>query len=311
MKDWALNLLVCPKDKGELELKVDEEDQNGIKVGLLECCVCQKKIPIKDYVPRFVDGDAYARSFSLQWNKFIKTQLDSETKTTFSEDMFFRKTGFEKEEHKDKIVLDVGCGVGRFSEIVLKYGGKIISIDLSYSVYVAQKNFRNNPNITFIQADIFGLPFKEQIFEYIFSIGVLHHTPNCEKAFKLLPKFLKPKGKIAVWVYPKTMPTAYWDFIRIFTKHIPKRLLFYLSYLAIPLYYFYKIPVIGKILAILIPGAGRKKWRQRVLNTFDFYSPKYVSWHTYPQVFKWFEDSNLKNIRVLDYPVAMQGQKGD
>jgi hypothetical protein len=47
----------------------------------------------------------------------------------------------------------------------------------------------------------------------------------------------------------------------------------------------------------------------RVLDTFDWYSPKYQSKHTYEQVFRWFEDCGLDSLRVLHTPVAVRGRK--
>ncbi|MEJ7758765.1 MAG: methyltransferase domain-containing protein [Gemmatimonadaceae bacterium] len=39
-------------------------------------------------------------------------------------------------------------------------------------------------NLNFFQVNLFDLPFREGVFDFIYSLGVLHHTPDCEKAFK-------------------------------------------------------------------------------------------------------------------------------
>lgn len=49
--------------------------------------------------------------------------------------------------------------------------------------------------------NMFKLPFKDNIFDYIYSVGVLHHTPDCKKAFQKLPGLLKNGGEIAIWLY--------------------------------------------------------------------------------------------------------------
>ena len=53
---------------------------------------------------------------------------------------------------------------------------------------------------------MFKLPFAPESFDYIYSIGVLHHTPDCEQAFKGLPRLLKPGGRIAIWLYSAYNP---------------------------------------------------------------------------------------------------------
>jgi hypothetical protein len=96
---------------------------------------------------------------------------------------------------------------------------------------------------------------------------------------------------------------------RKITTRLPKKLLYSLSYIAIPSYYLKKIPFFGKLLDLLIPTSQHKNWRWQLLDTFDWYSPTYQSKHTYPEVFKWFEEENLKEIKPLDYSVSMTGIK--
>jgi hypothetical protein len=46
-----------------------------------------------------------------------------------------------------------------------------------------------------------------------------------------------------------------------------------------------------------------------VLDTFDWYSPWYQSKHTYEEVFRWFEDCGLEDLRVILEPIAVAGRK--
>jgi hypothetical protein len=47
----------------------------------------------------------------------------------------------------------------------------------------------------------------------------------------------------------------------------------------------------------------------RVLDTFDWYSPWYQSKHTYEEVFRWFEDAGLEDLRVILQPISVSGRK--
>ena len=307
----VLNMICCPECQNSFNLSVDSEENGEIREGQLICSKCNKNYKIKEYIPRFVESDKYVSTFSFEWTLHQTTQLDSDFSTE-SEDTFKIKTGFEKEEIKDKLVLDVGCGAGRFMDVIEKWGGIVIGIDLSFAVDAAFKNLGLRENVHILQADLFNLPFAEGTFDIVFSIGVLHHTPNCEDAFYQLPRLLKSGGKIAIWVYGyfDSRYIATTDRWRRITTKLPKRLLYAISHVAIPLYYVYKLRFIGSFLnSWILPIDMHPYWRWRVLNTFDWYSPKYQSKHTYPEVYRWFKDSGLTNIELLDRQVSVKGER--
>jgi hypothetical protein len=74
-----------------------------------------------------------------------------------------------------------------------------------------------------------------------------------------------------------------------------------------------RIPLIGRpasgALAYMIPMAFHLDRNWRVLDTFDWYSPWYQSKHTYEEVFRWFESCGLKELRVIEQPIAAQGRR--
>ncbi|HXW89069.1 MAG TPA: class I SAM-dependent methyltransferase [Terriglobales bacterium] len=267
-------------------------------------------------VVRFVDAEHYATSFGFQWQIFRQTQLDNETSRQ-SEVNFRQRTGFEPEDLAGKLVLDVGCGMGRFAEVATRWGARVVCVDLSLAAEVAEENLKDRQAVCF-QADVFNLPFAPGSFDYIYSLGVLHHTPDCERAFKTLPALLKPGGRIAIWLY-----SGYnrWyrmsDHYRKLTRRLPPRLLYALCYGVVPLYGMHrvlrKIPLLGRpasgALAYLLPMPFHANRRWRILDTFDWYSPWYQSKHTFEQVFRWFESCGLKDLTVIEEPVAVQGRR--
>jgi len=300
-------ILRCPQCRGRL---------NDAAAGL-RCPQCGRDFPFVNGVLRFVDAQQYTSSFGFQWNRHPRTQLDDEHKHE-SETAFRERTGFTPEELRGKLVLDVGCGMGRFAEVASRWGAKVVGIDLSQAVEAAARNLKDRGTVSIFQADVFSLPFAPESFDFIYSIGVLHHTPNCENAFKSLPPFLKPGGSIAVWLY-----SAYnkWyrlsDIYRKVTHRLSPRVLHALAYIAVPLYYVHQalcvIPIVGRptsrIIRYILPTNQHPNADQRVLDTFDWYSPKYQSKHTYEEVFRWFESCHLDSLRVIDTPIAVRGHK--
>ncbi len=309
MKGSFISILACPKCRSTLRLSDGGEAGEDIESGELRCTT-DHRFPIVRGVPRFVTGELYVENFGFEWTIHNRTQLDSSTSDE-SERTFRAKTGFTPEQLKGKLVLDVGCGMGRFSDVVSTWGATVVGIDLSRAVDSAQCNIGRRKNVHIAQADIYQLPFRQGTFDFVFSIGDLHHTPNTKAAFDKLPELLRKDGKIAVWVYTSYDPYRWLlsDFYRRFTPKLPKRLLHALSYAAIPLYYINKIPIIGLLCRWLLPVSDHPKPEWRVLDTFDWYSPRYQWRHSYEEVFPWFEEYGLKDIRVLGVPVAVQGTR--
>ena len=279
------------------------------------CCrTCGKVFPIVRGVIRFVEPDNYAASFGYQWQTFSKTQLHP----AFAEQDFRRKTGLQEKDLRGRLVLDLGCGTGRFAEVATRWGARVVGVDLSAAAEVAAKNLADRDFIG-LQADVFTLPFVRASFDSIYSVGVLHHTPNCEQAFRCVPQYLKPGGSIAVWVY-----SAYnkWyrfsDQYRRLTPHVSVEKLHRFLRVAVPFLYridrgLRAVPLAGRPLAAflhhLFPVNLSPDPELRLLDTLDWYSPQYQSIHTYEEVFRWFESCGLESLTVADISIGVKGYK--
>jgi SAM-dependent methyltransferase len=307
----VLNVLCCPSDKGELVRAEIGDD--------LVCSNCKRSYPVSRGVLRFIDADEYAGSFSYEWFAHRTTQLDDDSRRD-SERTFREKTGWGPEDLNGKRVLDVGCGMGRFADVVLRWGGEVYAMDLSFAVDSAYANLGDQSGFHAIQASVLNPPFRPETFDVIFSLGVLHHTPNCERAFRGLPSLLKPGGQVAIWIYsvhryrsegiqekrdqlyrrlasqisPRTLHRLCRALCRVRIKHRG------LWHMALPGFLFHAIP--------------RLHWDYpdfdtRVLDTFDWYSPQHQSKHSYPEVYRWFREAGLTDIELLDPEVALRGVK--
>jgi hypothetical protein len=82
-----------------------------------------------------------------------------------------------------------------------------------------------------------------------------------------------------------------------------------LSYAAAPLYYLWTLPVVGWLFRGVAFISLERDWRWRVLDTFDWYSPRYQSWHTHHEVFGWFKENGLDDIEVLSPSVSQIGRR--
>ncbi|MDR2580214.1 MAG: class I SAM-dependent methyltransferase [Fibromonadaceae bacterium] len=159
-------------------------------------------------IPRFVPADNYASSFGLQWNKFRKTQLDSYTNTSISQDRLARILG-GLDWLQGKTVLEAGCGAGRFSEVLLQSGALLHSLDLSNAVEAARTNCSNFPNFQVCQANILAMPFSPKSFDAVVCIGVIQHTPNPEETITALAKMVKEGGMLFIDHYAPSYPMTF------------------------------------------------------------------------------------------------------
>lgn len=298
MKPKLLSLLVCPGCKQELELADPFEADGEILEGILACRPCRSDYPIRKGIPRFVDMDAYVDTFSFEWRKFHDVQIDILNATDESEKTFHGKTGWTPGDLKGKLVLDVGVGAGRFAEVVSRWGGEVVGIDLSFAVDAAFENIGRRENVHIVQADLFHLPFVASRFEAMYSIGVLHHTPDTRKAFESVVPLLKKGGEFAVFVYAYGHYSHFSDTWRKITTRVPYRFLYYLTALSVPLYYIYQIPWIGLGFRFVFPMSRHPNPRWRWLDTFDWYTPKFQHKHTWPDVYRWYRENGFVDIEL-------------
>jgi SAM-dependent methyltransferase len=176
-------------------------------------------------------------------------------------------------------------------------------LDISGAIDAAFENLRDRDGVYFVQADIFRLPFRPETFDFVYSWGVLHHTPDPPAAFRNLPPLVRPGGKLMTMVYANYNKPyrAVTELYRRLTKRLPKALLLKLSYIAVPLYYVGKIPVLGPLITrLLLPVSVRPPThRWRVGNTFDLYSPEYAFAYDHVEVHGWYEQAGFARIRPV------------
>ncbi len=203
MKKKLLDYLACPSCGGSIILRqVLDEDGIEIVSGVLECIACQRTFPINRGIPRFAELAnieeeklATAESFGWSWQQF--SQDDAE----YDEQFLAWLAPVRREFFAGKLVLEGGCGKGRHTKRIASWGAReIVAVDLSEAVEVAFASTRGLENAHVIQADIYHLPVRP-VFDYAFSVGVLHHLPDPRAGFRSLVSKVRPGGYVSAWVY--------------------------------------------------------------------------------------------------------------
>lgn len=174
-------------------------------------------------IPRFVDSGSYASLFGDQWKAYKKTQLDSYSGSPISESRLNRCLGDTlKDNLEGKLVLEAGCGAGRFTEVLLKKGAILVSSDLSSAVEVNAENFPVSHKHLVIQADINDMPFADESFDVVICLGVIQHTTNTEKTIEDLYTLVKPGGSLVIdhYTFDKSY---YFRLAPFYRKHLRKK----------------------------------------------------------------------------------------
>lgn len=149
-----------------------------------------------------------AQTIGFQWRSFRAVQLDSASGEQESRRRFLAETGWRPDELKGKLLLDAGCGAGRFAEVALECGAKVVAVDLSESVYACRQTLHrfSCEDYLILRADLFDLPLKSRSFEGIYCLGVLQHTPEPLEGLRRLARHLAPGGRLATWIYERRSP---------------------------------------------------------------------------------------------------------
>ena len=138
------------------------------------------------------------RSFGYQWNEF------GEMKEQFRADFLNYIDPVGEGFFPGKRGLDAGCGFGRHLYYAATFGAEMTGLDFSRAINRAQAVTEQLPNVTLVQGDILSPPFGEGSFDFVYSLGVLHHTVDPERGFQALRRLVRPGGAIFVWVYSKS-----------------------------------------------------------------------------------------------------------
>lgn len=230
MRPWLLHVLRCPTcGRAPLRL-VDPELVRGtfrsfplserpcaihardacgecrnhtVRSGRLVCEGCSEH-PIEAFVPNLAGALAEAasaeaaRMYKDLWEGFdvqrVAGEDDAQALATFR-----AKTGWDEARLAGRLLLDAGSGVGQLIGLLADAGALAVGADLVVAPGIA--TLEREERYAFVQCDLLHPPFVDGTFDHVYSIGVIHHIPDSERALRELLRTTDPGGELSVWVY--------------------------------------------------------------------------------------------------------------
>lgn len=334
----------CPECQGALVLEIFERDQTWLRDGLFSCSNghCY---PLIDGLPTLLDpqllmavaggasldgflsqygarlSDRWksalasvrpagsskkadtARRYEYQWQKY-DTQYNAGDRAEFE-----RLTGgtFPVDRCKGAEVIDVGCGQGRFTFVLLESGAhEVVCVDLGGAIRLALNKFRKDDRVLCVQGDVYKFPFRKK-FDLALCIGVLQHLPDPSLGFGNIVNLVKQEGLAFYWCYADSWIRPFLLMARSVCLCLPDRALYVLA--AVPALARWLISALGAGMRTLGLGWVSDRLPFRIyegygfhylhVNTFDHLSAVIINFFHREDIEQWVKREALKRCSII------------
>lgn len=233
--------------------------------------------------------------FGYEWGTYSEI-------TPLYEEQFKRWTRLiPQDEWRNKSFLDVGCGMGRNSYWPLGYGAKRgVGIDIDKrSLAATQNNLKHFENFHTQELSAYDICYKDE-FDIVFSIGVIHHLQDPQRALHNMTQAAKVSGKVLIWVYGQEnvqwVNTVFNPFRKAIFSKLPISITHFLSiFPTFFLWLFLKLGL-GKIEYFQLLRKF-SFWHLRSI-VFDQMLPQIANYWSYNEVLSLMKTAGLENIQV-------------
>jgi SAM-dependent methyltransferase len=297
IEPWVLALMQCPRCGGALA-----------SPGEQLVCKQQHRWPthhgLHDFMSDDLPDDAAAtlENFGYEWAAFPAIQAeDAAFWERYSRDL-------DPAAVAGKLVVDVGCGKGRFSWFLAQQARHLVAFDGSGSVGIAAGNLAPLANTTVFRADLHHAPLRDGSFDLVSCIGVLHYVPDPNSGFAEVARLIAPGGTLLLSVYSRpenagvrARALSAAAFVRRFTPKVPKPLLRALSApLAAALYGAIVLPGrmgeaggVRRLDALPLQTYRRRPLRSLWLDTFNRLHAPFEHRFVREDIDRWLADAGL------------------
>lgn len=309
MRTWLLEYLRCPVTGSPLRVEQATWAGEELSGGMLVSTDGAHAYPIIGGIPRLLPEvttaadlrRVYADSFGYEWKTFNWPRERDEFE-------YYAVSDQTPETLAGRTVLDAGCGGGRVSAVIGRHCRRLIGLDYSVAVERARRHAHDLPNCEFVQGDIHRPPLAPARFDYVWSHGVLHHTPDTRRGFEQLARLVVPGGTLHMIVFLKVpWPLRLSDgLLRKLVRRLP----------------YEAAARLCRAMGVLRKLPAASFWKRfvwfsmqptddlRMYCNFDWYTPRYHHEHSVAEVKGWFEAAGFEGLRYINgWPDAPAHEK--
>ena len=258
-----------------------------------------KKLSQVSFIDLSENKKNYSDTLIEKYKRYPKIQLDSFNKLKINKNRFYQNSQWQKYDLKNKNILEIGSGAGKFTEILLQTNCNLITTDVNDSIKV---NYKNNfkkrylKKVCFIKENIDQVIFKKNIFDYIVLYGVLQNVDKQKNLIKKCIYYLKKGGKLTLDVTKGNKfylhlinPKFFWRMIfkRMSTNNIYKIVNFLVpKFISLDTFLKKNLNGLGRVISKIIfpfplinyyflPLKNQMKLKMSILDTFDGLASKF------------------------------------
>ena len=210
---------------------------------------------------------------------------------------------FKLKDIKNKNIMEVGVGSGRILKNLITFSPRIATgIEPSKAINIAKKNI-NSKIVELINIKGENINYSEK-YDYIFSLGVIHHIPNYKIVLKNIHRSLKKDGKFIMWVYGKEGNELYlyiFNNLRRITLVMPDFILRFFSHILNLFTYpyeflckFINLPLRKYFLEVF----SKCSFEKRSYIIFDQLNPSYSKYFSKDELNVLLKKIGFKNIQL-------------
>ncbi len=335
-----VDLLACPDCGGVLDLSIESEAESRVTAGELQCAGCEQSFPIVRGVPRFAGSTptATAEHFELEFTADAEGDRDIDEPGLLAF-LFNSRTGLDTaalepradwypteappgyeadwSELRGRMVLEGGCGPGRFLPLIAPHAGRVVGLELGPHVDRAADRCAEFANVDLVQGSVLRPPFRPGVFDVVYSLGVLHHTPDPAGGARSLAALVGQGGKLALWVYEP----GYWGrgiqrltgrAVHAYMRRLgPARAHAFAEHRLLPLGRLQMrlarrrvTKILGApLFAVSVPR--HPKAEVMLATIFDYFGAPIISTHETDEVVAWLASEDFGELRPLPVPTSV------
>lgn len=231
-------------------------------------------------------------SFEFEWSFLNAEKRDKIWHESISnlKSVFLTEVAKEENYFSNKKIIDIGCGHGMMTTKIAGISALAIGVELSQAIEAAYQ-VNEAANAWYVQADLQYLPFANEVFDVLYSSGVIHHTNNTQRSLFLVEPVLKAGGRICLWLYHPQNSKLHkvFLFLRHFTKRMPLKLAFvFLSIFVFPITFLVK----------KIKNRNAPNYREEMIDLLDGFTPEFRFEISHDVATAWLHSKNYKNISI-------------